>query len=477
MAIEGKNKIKFGTSGWRGIISDDFTFDNVKIVTQAIADFIKSSKREKGKPVIIGGDARFLSEKFSEVAAEVMAGNNIEVLLCNRDTPTPVISYEIIRRKAAGAINFTASHNPPEYNGLKFSPSWGGPATPAETDIIEKNIQKLKVVKVMKKEEAMKRGLIKIFEPSHYYLKRLKEIIDFKVIKKLKQKIIVDPLYATGRGYLDKILEEEGIKVKVINNYRDVLFGGFPPEPAKKNIGDLIQTVKQEKAIVGVATDGDADRYGIIDSDGTYIQANQILPLLLDYLMRTRNFKGAVVRSVATSHMIDKVAEIYNLKLYETPVGFKYIGEIMQKEDIVIGGEESNGLTIFRHIPEKDGILACLLVIEMAAREKKNLKELLNKLQEKTGKFFTKRENIKLTETGKIKLLEKLKNFKEKEFGKFKIEKLITIDGFKFMFENNSWVMIRFSGTEPIIRIYAEANNEVILNQIMEQGKEFVLSN
>jgi len=477
LAIEGKNKIKFGTSGWRGIISDDFTFDNVKIVTQAIADFIKSSKREKGKPVIIGGDARFLSEKFSEVAAEVMAGNNIEVLLCNRDTPTPVISYEIIRRKAAGAINFTASHNPPEYNGLKFSPSWGGPATPAETDIIEKNIQKLKVVKVMKKEEAMKRGLIKIFEPSHYYLKRLKEIIDFKVIKKLKQKIIVDPLYATGRGYLDKILEEEGIKVKVINNYRDVLFGGFPPEPAKKNIGDLIQTVKQEKAIVGVATDGDADRYGIIDSDGTYIQANQILPLLLDYLMRTRNFKGAVVRSVATSHMIDKVAEIYNLKLYETPVGFKYIGEIMQKEDIVIGGEESNGLTIFRHIPEKDGILACLLVIEMAAREKKNLKELLNKLQEKTGKFFTKRENIKLTETGKIKLLEKLKNFKEKEFGKFKIEKLITIDGFKFMFENNSWVMIRFSGTEPIIRIYAEANNEVILNQIMEQGKEFVLSN
>lgn len=473
MAIQ--SKIKFGTSGWRGIISDDFTFDNVKIVTQAIADFIKSSKKEKGKPIIIGGDARFLSEKFSEVAAEVMAGNGIEVLLCNRDTPTPVISYEIIRRKAAGAINFTASHNPPEYNGLKFSPSWGGPATPAETDIIEKNIQKVKVVRVMSKEDAVKKGLIKYFEPSTYYLKRLKEIIDFKVIKKLKSKIIVDPLYATGRGYLDRILQEQGAKIKVINDYRDVLFGGHPPEPAEKHIGDLIDTVKKEKAIIGIATDGDADRYGIVDSDGTYIQANQILPLLLDYLVRTRGWKGAVVRSVATSHMIDKVAEIYNLKLYETPVGFKYIGEIMTKEDIVIGGEESNGLTVYRHIPEKDGILACLLVVEMVAREKKCIKELLFNLQKKIGTFFTKRENIKLTEIGKIKLQEKLKSFKEKKFGSFNIEKLVTIDGYKFILENGNWAMIRFSGTEPIVRLYAEAKDEVILEQIVKQGKMFVL--
>ncbi len=477
LKTEGKNKIKFGTSGWRGIISDDFTFDNVKLVTQAIADFIKSSKKEKGKPVIIGGDARFLSEKFAEVAAEVMAGNGIEVLLCNRDTPTPVISFEIIRRKAAGAINFTASHNPPEYNGLKFSPSWGGPATPAETDVIEKNIQKVKVVKVMPKNDALKRGMIKYFEPSTYYLKKLKEIIDFKIIKKLKSKIVVNPLYATGRGYLDKILKDEGVKIKVINDYRDVLFGGYPPEPAEKNIKDMIDTVKKEKAIIGIATDGDADRYGIIDSDGSYIQANQILPLLLDYIMKTRKWNGVVVRSVATSHMLDKVAELYGLKLIETPVGFKYIGEIMTKEDIIIGGEESNGLTVHRHIPEKDGILACLLVVEMVAREKKSIKELLFDLQKKTGRFITKRENIKLTEIGKIKLQEKLKNFNGKKFGVFNIEKLITVDGYKFILENGNWVMIRFSGTEPIIRLYAEAKDETILDQIIKQGKEFILEN
>lgn len=470
-------KIKFGTSGWRGIISDDFTFDNVKIVTQAIADFIKSNKKEKGKPVIIGGDARFLSEKFSEVAAEVMAGNNIEVLLCNRDTPTPVIAYEIIRRKAAGAINFTASHNPPEYNGLKFSPSWGGPATKEITDIIEKNIGKVKVVKIFEKEKALKNGMIKIIDPSIYYIKRLKEIIDFNVLKKLKSKIIVDPLFSTGRDYLDRILIDEGIKIKVINNYRDVLFGGFPPEPAEKNIQDLIETVKKEKAILGIATDGDADRYGIVDSDGTYIQANYILPLLLDYLMKTRNWKGVVVRSVATSHMIDKVAEIYGLKLYETPVGFKYIGEIMIKEDIIIGGEESNGLTIYRHIPEKDGILACLLVAEMVARENKTVKELLKELYKKTGEFYTERVNIKLTEAGKIKLQEKLAKYDKKTFGHYNIKKLITIDGFKFIFDNNLWLMIRLSGTEPIIRLYAEANTKKELNELIEEGRKFILEN
>lgn len=473
--MANKSDIKFGTSGWRGIISDDFTFDNVKTVCQAIAVFIKSKKELNGKPVIIGGDARFLSDKFSQTAAEVMAGNGIKSLLCDRDTPTPVIAYQIIRKKAAGGINFTASHNPPEYNGLKFSPSWGGPATPEDTDAIEANIKKVKVVKIMEKETAEKQGLIKVFDPSQEYFDRIRQIVDLEAIKKSKIKIIVDPLFSTGRGYLDRLLSEAGASIKVINDKKDVLFGGFPPEPAEKNVQDLICMVKKEKAMLGIATDGDADRYGIIDSDGSYIQANKILPLLLDYLVKTRpDWHGSVVRSVATSHMIDKVAKMHNLKLHETPVGFKYIGEIMTKEDIIIGGEESNGLTVYRHVPEKDGIIACLLVAEMVAKTKKNVRTLLRELEEKTGSFLNSRKNFRLSEPKKIALIKKLKTGKMAKIGKFTVLETITIDGFKYMLGEDTWIMTRFSGTEPIVRLYGEAKDKKTLDEIMEEGEKFV---
>lgn len=469
-------KIKFGTSGWRGIISDDFTFDNVRIVAQAIANYIKSDKKQKGKPIIIGGDARFLSDKFAEAAAEVMAGNGISVFLCNRDTPTPVISFEIIRRKAAGGINFTASHNPPEYNGLKFSPSWGGPATPAETDIIEKNIGEVKKIKRMDYNEARQKEIIKVFEPSIYYLERIKELVDFSLIRKSGLKVVADPLFSTGRGYLDKLLYDAAARVIVINNRKDVLFGGYPPEPAEKNIYDLIQTVKREKAMIGVATDGDADRYGIIDSDGSYVPANKIMPLLLDYLVKTRKgWKGVAIRSVATSHMIDRVAAIHGIKLYETPVGFKYIGEIMTREDIIIGGEESNGLTIHRHIPEKDGIIACLLVVEMVAKYKKSIKELLKELEEKTGPFFNIRKNYKISEDKKKDLVKKLKNFRSEKIGRYEIKEINKKDGYKFMLGEDLWIMIRLSGTEPIIRLYGEAKSKKELDYIMAQGEKLFL--
>lgn len=469
-------EIKFGTSGWRGIMSDDFTFGNVKIVVQAIADFIKTKDELKGKPVIVGGDARFLSEKFCETTACVLAANGIPSLVCDRDTPTPVISYEIIRRKAAGGINFTASHNPAEYNGLKFSPSWGGPATPAETSVIEKNIREQTTVNFMEKETAVEKGLIKYFDPKPHYLERLKEIVDFKAIKKSKLKIVADPLFATGRGYLDTLLMEAGANVKVINDHRDVYFGGFPPEPAEKNVADLIAAVKKEKAVLGVATDGDADRYGIIDSDGSYIPANKILPLLLDYLIKSRDWPGSVIRSVATSHMVDAVAKIHKRILHETPVGFKYIGEIMQEEEIVIGGEESNGLTVHGHIPEKDGIIACLLVVEMVAKTKKSIKELLKELEEKTGPFINDRKNFRLTDEKMKAIIERLKNGSNDKFGSFDVLELITIDGYKFMLGRDTWAMIRLSGTEPIVRLYAEAKEKKVLNKILEEGEKFIKS-
>ncbi|MFW6210682.1 MAG: phosphoglucomutase/phosphomannomutase family protein [bacterium] len=469
-------EIKFGTSGWRGIISDDFTFENVRIVVQAIADFIKSKKNLRGKPVIVGGDARFLSEQFCAAAAEVLAGSGIKALVCDRDTPTPVISYEVIRRKAAGGINFTASHNPAEYSGIKFSPSWGGPATIAETGAIEVNIKKIKTVKKMDFETAVKKGMIKKFDPKPYYMKRIKEIVDFSAIKKSRIKVIVDPLYASARGYLDTLLKDAGADVTVINDHRDVLFGGFPPEPAEKNIRDLILEVKRKKAFLGVAADGDGDRYGVIDADGSYIPANKILPLLLDYLIRTRGWKGSVVRSVATSHMVDAVAALHNRKLYETPVGFKYIGEIMIKEDIVIGGEESNGLTVHRHIPEKDGIIACLLVVEMAAKTGRKIKDMIKELEKKTGSFYTARKNYRLTEAKKEKLIKKLSDGKFKKIGQFEIKDINTKDGFKYILGKDIWVMTRFSGTEPVVRLYAEAKSRKMLKEVMAAGEKFFIS-
>ena len=473
--MENKLEIKFGTSGWRGIISDDFTFDSVKTVCQAIASFIKSKRELNGKPVIIGYDARFLSDKFAQTAAEIMAGNGIKAMLCDRDTPTPVIAYQIIRKKAAGGINFTASHTPPEYNGLKFSPSWGGPATPEDTDQIEANIKKVKVIKSISMDNAVKQGLIKLFDPSEEYLDRIRQIVDFDVIKKSKLKIVVDPLFSTGRGYLDRLLKEAGANIKVINDKKDVLFGGFPPEPSEKNVQDLIAAVKKEKAALGVATDGDADRYGIIDSDGSYIQANNILPLLLDYLVKTRpDWHGSVVRSVATSSMIDKVAKLHKLKLHETPVGFKYIGEIMTKEDIIIGGEESNGLTVYRHVPEKDGIVACLLVVEMAARTRKNIRTLLKELEAKTGRFLSARKNFRLTAAKKESLMKKLKSVKMAKIGKYEVKETITIDGFKFILGDDTLIMTRFSGTEPIVRLYGEAKEQKTLDDIMAEGEKFV---
>ncbi len=471
-----KKEIKFGTSGWRGIISDDFTFDNVRKVAQAIADFIKLQRKLKGRPVIIGGDSRFLSDRFSAAAAGVMAANKIKALICDRDTPTPVIAFEIIRRRAAGGINFTASHNPPEYSGLKFSPYWGGPAAPGNTEAIESNIKKVKKARDMDIEKAVSAGLIKYFDPSPYYIRRIKQLVDFKVIKKSGMKVVADPLYATGRGYLDGLLRAAGADVTAINSERDVLFGGLPPEPAEENVKDLIKAVKVKKAALGVATDGDADRYGIIDSDGSYIEANKILPLLLDYLMRTRKWRGAAVRSVATSHMFDAVAGMHGLKLYETPVGFKYIGEIMRAEDIIIGGEESNGLTIHRHVPEKDGLIACLLAVEMVAREKKNIRTLLKDLEKKTGRYYTARKNYRLNEQKKNKLAAKLKKINLKKIGEHPVKSVDKKDGYKYLLGGGSWIMTRFSGTEPIVRLYAEAKSAKGLRSVLKAGEKLILS-
>ena len=468
--------IAFGTSGWRGILCEDFTFDNVRVVIQAIADHLKAAG-EQDKGVVIGCDTRFMGQRFSQEAACVFAGAGIKAFLCERDTPTPVISFEILRRKAAGGVNFTASHNPPEYNGVKFSPSWGGPALPETTKDIERRANEM-LGEVCYQElsvaEATRRNLLEVINPRAPYLQALEQKIDFDAIAHLG-KVALNPLYGTGRGYLDEPLRQRNIPFVMINGQPDPYFGGHPPEPSESHIPDFISLVKGDPDIkLGLATDGDADRFGILDSDGSFIEPNYIIALLLDYLIRVRKLEGGVGRSVATSHLIDAVARKHGVPVYETPVGFKYIGDLISQDKIVIGGEESAGLTIKGHVPEKDGILACFLVAEMVAREGKTVRQLLERLYGEVGRFITRRDNLKLSPelesaySAKVDML-------PSEIAGTKVKEIIRIDGTKLLLEDGSWLLFRKSGTEPVVRLYGEAASENRLAEVMAAGKKFIL--
>lgn len=470
------SRISFGTSGWRGIFCEDFTFENVKVVTQAIADHLRA-KGVEGKGVVVGCDSRFMGERFVRETARVLAGSGIKSYICDRDTPTPVIAFEILRRQAAGGINFTASHNPYDYNGLKYSPEWGGPALPETTRDIEERANAMLgeiCYKEMPLDQAFRAGLVEEIDPRGAYFQALGELVDFEAIGKSGMTIAVNPLYGTGRGYLDKLLRQAGVEVVTINDHRDPYFGGLPPEPSKSHIGDFISLVKGDPAIsLGLATDGDADRYGILDADGSYIEPNYILALLADYLVRVKGKSGDVARSVATSHFLDAVADYHGLSVHETPVGFKFIGELIRDDRILIGGEESAGLSVRNHVPDKDGILACLLVAEMVAVEGKPLSELLADLYRRVGEFHARRENIRLSPELEEAFADKLSAPPVELAGK-KIESVVTVDGCKWLFRDGSWVLFRKSGTEPVVRVYAEAGSADELERMLKAAEAFI---
>jgi phosphoglucomutase len=470
------SRITFGTSGWRGILCEDFVFDNVKVVTQAIADHLLAGP-EKDKGIIVGYDSRFMGERFAKESARVLTGAGLKTYVCRRDTPTPAISFEILRRGAAGAINFTASHNPPEYNGIKFSPSSGGPALPETTKDIERRANEMQgsvCYQEMHLDSAVRAGLLEEIDPREQYLADLAEKVDYDAIAKVGT-IAVNPLYGTARGYLDEPLKSRKIDIRLLNGHRDPYFGGFPPEPAEKYIQDFINLVKSDPSIkLGIATDGDADRFGIVDLDGTYIEPNYVLALLLDYLIRVRGMRGGVARSVATSHLIDAVAAKHGIPVYETPVGFKYIGELISQDKIIIGGEESAGLSIKGHVPEKDGILACFLVAEMVGREGLSVRQLLERLYDQVGRHLTKRENISLSPELEAAFPDKLQATPS-SFAGLKVRDVVTLDGNKFILEDGSWLLFRKSGTEPVVRLYVEAASEEKLKSLQTAGREFIL--
>ena len=460
--------IRFGTSGWRAIIADDFTFVNVRLVTEAICSYLTENSSKGQKTLIIGHDSRFMGEKFSLVAAEIARRKGFRVLLCDHPTPTPTISHAIRSEKAVGAMNFTASHNPPEYQGIKFSTADGAPALPEITKQIEDKIENATRV------EDKEGGLVEKYNARPAYLDDLKTKIRFDQIADAKGKYAYDALWGTGRGYLDKILCEHGLEVETIHDWRDVTFGGKSPEPSQKQVGELIETVKSKGLTLGLATDGDGDRFGIIDSNGEFIAPNELVALLSDYLAESRGWTEGLARSVATSHLIDRVAESRGLKLYETPVGFKFIGELINKDEIILGGEESAGLSIKGHYPEKDGIIACLLAAEAVAVRGKSLTEQLDELYSRLGKLESGRIGVKLTDEIAKSLKERLSQ-EPSEIGGRKVEKINRMDGVKFIFTDGSWMLMRPSGTEPLVRIYAETENLQDLEVLLEQGRRYLL--
>lgn len=457
--------IKFGTSGWRGLIARDFTFDNVRLATQAIADYLSTVQDPKSKIVIIGYDTRFLGREFSLAAAEVLAANGLAPLLCNRDTPTPVIAHTIRARKALGGINLTASHNPSQYQGLKFSTSNGAPASPEVTKQIEENAARLQAQNWTFKAAVVGTYQCKTFDPQPAYFKQLHKLIDFAAIRKAKLKVAAELMYGTGRGYLDTLLEEAGAKVTRFHNQLDPLFGGHRPEPNAEGMAEVSRFVRAGKAQLGLGLDGDADRFGIVDKDGTWLTPNQVLALALYHLKKNRHWTGAVVRTVPTSHQVDAVAELFGVKVHETPVGFKYIGALMESEPIIVGGEESGGLSVKGHVPEKDGILACLLMAELVATEGKSLGRILKDLEKQTGEFHSERINVPIRPDTKAALLAKLGSGLQ-SIGPFKVEKFITTDGYKYLLPNREWVAFRASGTEPLIRCYIEAKTDSNLKKL-----------
>jgi alpha-D-glucose phosphate-specific phosphoglucomutase len=456
-------------------VADEFTVANIRLAVAGIAAYVKSQPGPHR--VLVGRDPRFLGESFVAEAAGVLAGAGVTPIVIPEPAPTPAISYAVRTLKTSGAINFTASHNPPEYNGIKFSSSDGGPALPEVTGKIEEAI---KAIQAAGKADSIPLGSAPAggFETADVkpdFLKRLAELVDLKAIAKSGIKVVYDPFWGAGRGYSSDILRQAGVAIETVHDYRDVLFGGHAPEPDDYLLGDCKAKMKAMGAHLGIATDGDADRFGIVDADGTFIQPNYVIALLFDYLVETRGWKNGVAKSVATTNLINALADYHKVPLYETPVGFKYIGELINGDKIAIGGEESAGLTIRGHVPEKDGVLAGLLVAEMVANRGKSLGVQLKELFGKVGSFYPVRENFRLTPEVKAAFTEKLKADPTELSGR-KVVKVVRTDGLKLILEDGSWVCYRLSGTEPVVRAYTEARSEKDMEALKAAAEKFVLS-
>jgi phosphomannomutase len=477
--------IHFGTDGWRAVISDTFTFDNLRILVQAIADAVSSDHWDKSgnggqapdpKKIVVGFDTRFLSDRYAGEAARVLAGNGFTVLLANSDAPTPAISYAVKHQCAIAGIMITASHNAPRYNGVKLKGAFGGSALPEQCRRVEiyitDNEHQARGPNLMDYQKAREANLIQKFNPLPAYFDHLRTLINTDIISEKPQRFVVDAMYGAGRGVIKSFLQGTGCEVAEIRGEMNPGFGSIHPEPIAKYLGALSSAVSSGMGDFGIVTDGDADRIGAMDERGTFIDPHKIMALGLQYLVEKRGWTGAVVRTVSTTRMIDRLASRYGLKLYETPVGFNHIADYMMSEDVLIGGEESGGISFKGHIPEGDGPIMGLLLVEMIASSGKTLNQLVNDLLKDVGPAFYERTDLRLSRpVAKAEMTEFLTKRAPAQIGPEKVTEVSQRDGIKYIMSDDSWLLIRPSGTEPVLRVYAEGRSQEMVKALLDYGE------
>jgi alpha-D-glucose phosphate-specific phosphoglucomutase len=466
--------IKFGTDGWRGIIARDFTIANVRACAKGVADHIKQAGLAR-RGLIIGYDTRFASEDFAAAAAEVAAANGIKVYLCPGAVPTPVVSCGVLAQKTGGAIVITASHNPAKWNGFKFRTEQGASASNEVTAGIEKGIAGALAsgnIDYLPLERALEQGIVDYLDLTPIYDEQIGRLVDLERLRRAKLKVIADPMYGAGIGYFKRLLGGGTIKLTEINGQRNPLFPGIRPEPIAANLDRLSATVKEQKADVGLATDGDADRIGIIDEKGQFLTQLQVFALLCLYLLEVRGERGPLVRTLTSTTMIDRLGEIYNLPVHEVPVGFKYVAPVMMAENALIGGEESGGYGFRGHVPERDGILAGLYFLDFMLQTGQTPSQLLEYLYNKVGPHYYQRRDLSFPEEQRPAVIKRLSHNLPESIEGVEVVKVNTADGFHLTLADKSWLLIRFSGTEPLLRIYAESDSLERVGKMLEVGRK-----
>jgi len=476
--------IHFGTDGWRAVISDTFTFSNLRMVAQAIADAaasehwdISSTPDVYPKKFVVGFDTRFLSDRYASEVARVLAANGFSVLLAQSDAPTPAISYAVKNNRAAGGVMITASHNAPRYNGVKLKAAYGGSALPEQCRRVEvyinDNEEQSRGPNLMDYNQARQAGLIQKFNPLPSYFDHLRTLIDTDTIAENPQRFVVDSMYGSGRGAIRSFLQGIGCEITEVRGEMNPGFGGVHPEPIAKNLGALTGALGAGLGSFGLATDGDADRIGAMDERGQFVDPHKIMALALRYLVEVRGWQGSVVRTVSTTRMIDRLAKRYGLKVHETPVGFNHIADYMMNEDVLIGGEESGGISFKGHIPEGDGPIMGLLLVEIIAQSRKTLGELTSDLLADVGPAFYERADLRLNRpVAKQEMTDLLIKNAPAEIGATSVAQITSLDGVKYILSDDSWLLIRPSGTEPVLRVYAEGRSMQLVKDLLGFGRK-----
>ena len=469
--------IRFGTDGWRGLIARDFTFDNVELCAEGLSQYLKSTGlHDRG--LVLGYDTRFLSNEFATTVADVVTKNGIQVFMCDEPTPTPVVSYNITTKNAGGGVVITASHNPYQWNGFKYKSQYGGSASPEIVESLEGYINSANIDRsyVSKGLDGIKQtGLLDVIDAKQAYIAHISNIVNVDIIRNAGLRVVVDSMYGAGARYLSDIISGGTTEAQELHSETNPNFPDIDqPEPISQNLGSLCRYISSSNFDAGLALDGDADRFGLVDNKGNFITRLEVFALLTLYLLDVKGYRGPIVKSITSTSMIYRLAAIYDVPVFETPVGFKYVGPKMIKEQAIIGGEESGGFGYKGHIPERDGILSALLMVEMMSITGKNPSELILDLRNRVGEYSYKRVDVTFSESDRSRLLDNFNTLQPSHIAGIKVSKVDDLDGRRFILEDESWLIVRFSGTEPLLRIYSESENTDIVNSLINNVRDML---